>query len=290
MAKSPVEFPVSVGVDEVASETRRVLGFTYFCLPDAYLEYFISQARSILEPSSLSAFHAKKYNGRKHTDLYLRFLELIREYSAKSLQTKALLLLLSDKFNEYAVGDLLKLVHKSCGPTGISPEDASAKAMPYLFPLVLFARSSNHLGDYISASYYFDRHSSYSDLKECPDSDAAPVSTGRLVEIIYNTIVRKKYPKSPSLLQDGVHVVSHHEQSFLVQAADVLGNFSLADMFVRLGLATPGRKAKSDLLREVFGDIIDNVNLGSLKVEGQDLVLSDEDAQVSFELKWCRIK
>ena len=64
------------------------------------------------------------------------------------------------------------------------------------------------------------------------------------------------------------------EQKILVQAADVFGNFSLASLFVELGVRSKLRLEKSEILASAFGDILEPIDYqAKCRLRGADLEL-----------------
>ena len=64
-------------------------------------------------------------------------------------------------------------------------------------------------------------------------------------------------------------------QSMLIQAADVLGNFSMSVVFELLGDSSKKRKEKADIFRTVFGD-----SMGSLADIASKLVKTGNDIEI----------
>ncbi len=72
--------------------------------------------------------------------------------------------------------------------------------------------------------------------------------------------------------------------SSLVQAADVIGNFSLAYVYDKAGQATARVAQKAQIFLDVFGDIIDDAALAECEFINGELSLKQEGA-LTFTIK-----
>jgi len=67
--------------------------------------------------------------------------------------------------------------------------------------------------------------------------------------------------------------------SFLVQAADVLGNFAMNYLINNLAHTTPGRTKKARIFETVFHDLLPTTRFGELaSLTGSQLELGLQDA------------
>jgi hypothetical protein len=92
----------------------------------------------------------------------------------------------------------------------------------------------------------------------------------------YNGYRKYLFENSPELERNGVAVVDDNK-SFLIQAADVFGNFALATLFVKLGVASKPRLKKSEILDTAFGNVLKRTDYSAkCRIRGTDLeLLSD---------------
>ena len=65
-----------VGIDDVATETQTVDGWSYFLLREKEYNIFMSNTQEIIENSRLKVFHGKRFT-KKHYNTYLTFLKKI---------------------------------------------------------------------------------------------------------------------------------------------------------------------------------------------------------------------
>ena len=77
----------------------------------------------------------------------------------------------------------------------------------------------------------------------------------RLLTILGEGYRKKQLPNSPQLDRSAITIVDS-STSFLVQAADVLGNFSMNYVIRNLGPTTAGRAKKAEIFENVFHDIL----------------------------------
>lgn len=95
---------------------------------------------------------------------------------------------------------------------------------------------------------------------------------------------KEQFPNAPEIIRDGIKVCPD-ENSFLVQAADIIGNFATAFAFKKLGKSSRTNDLKCSVFEEVFGDILDASNLpDSIVLNGDDLVLAKGTASFTFSI------
>lgn len=280
-------FPVTIGVDEIATETQECSGFTIFCLPDAFVPQFASDARAILSRyPDLHGFHGKKYK-QGHEAAYRDFLTLIRRTTSQSLQAGASNVLLS----RAAMSDLTqfadRVLTKALDGSGVPTEPALTILRPYAHRVLMLARELRELGPDISATLHIDDGEELKSLATVTHSvGTTPIKASVLLKAVYNGYAAAKHTNAPRLGDDAVNVM-RDGKSFLIQAADVLGNFSMNHVFVKLGKASKKREAKARLIEEIYGDLIDPLDLsGAIALREEDLVLAPDQASLRFRLRW----
>jgi hypothetical protein len=83
------------------------------------------------------------------------------------------------------------------------------------------------------------------------------MTSNQLLNVIYNGYRKLQYPNSPTLIDNGVSVVSDGD-SFLIQSADIMGNFSLSYAKRKLGVESKTIVEKAEIFSEVLGDVFDS--------------------------------
>ena len=282
-------FPVRIGVDEIGTETQKCDGFTFFCLPEAHVHDFTQDTQNILKAAGLDGFHGKQFRP-KHAKAYQDFLALAFNYMRKLPQSfaacrlftpvvKAELGAFCDRVTAGAIGKSLGAGHASI-----------PIIQPYFLPLACLAVLSRELAPDVQMHVEMDSHTSLKDLNQAVHQVAGvPIEAATLLKGLYNGYAKGLHPRTPLLPDDGV-IVLEDEASALIQAADVIGNFAVAHIFVRLGMATTGRAAKAKIIEAVAGDEINAFDpTGKIAVSGQDLVLGT-DGSVTFRVAWVITK
>ncbi len=87
----------------------------------------------------------------------------------------------------------------------------------------------------------------------------------RLLAILGEAYRKQCFPRSPQLVPSGLEFVDS-SSSFLVQAADVLGNFSVNYLMSKLGTVSKGRAMKAKIFEAVFGDLLTQSQFGQFAV------------------------
>jgi len=278
-------FPVRIGIDEIATETQMCDGFTYFCLPERFAPEFARETQTKLRAASLSAFHGKEFRS-KDSGAFRDFLVLAYDHLKKSPQSFAACRLFSPKvkaqLKSFCDRSVKLTIEKSVGIGHRSIEILQ----PYFLPLACLAALARELGPEMVMRVEMDSHRTLRDLNESVhQASGVDIDAATLLKAAYNGYAKYLHTRAPLLPDDGV-IVLDDQHSVIVQAADVLGNFAMAHIFVLLGKATPGRKAKSDIVRAVFGreaDVFDPT--GKLTFVGNDLVLLQEGG-ITFSVAW----
>jgi len=278
-------FPVRIGADEIATETQKCDGFTFFCLPERYVADFARDVQSILKDAGLASFHGKEFRP-KQEGAYKAFLSLAFDYMRKLPQSFATCRLFSPTVKAELLAFCDRNVDGAVGQSLGQGHPAVTILQPYFLPLACLAALSRELAPEVLMRVEMDSHTSLKDLNQSVHQvigiqiDAATILKG-----LYNGYAKSLGPRTPLLPDDGVTVLDD-EASVMVQAADVIGNFAVAHMFVRLGKATSGRVAKARLLESVTGDEINAFDpAGKLALAGEDLVLMHEGA-ITFRVAW----
>ena len=279
-------FPLRVGVDDIATETQKCDGWTYFCLPEVYVNEFSDEARKIIASSKLSIFHGKKFKVG-HAGEYLAFLELIRKYQIKSMQTRAVNVLFSADFKAELQKFGGRLLPQVLNHGGVQSKVTTDLLLPYLAPLFTLARVAEGLAQNCIMQVEMDECNQLGNLgQHVHEKMGIPIEAHVILKAIYNGYAKKQFPKAPLLSDDGISVV-RDTNSFLIQAADVIGNFSMAYVFVRLGKKSKTKEAKAALIEKVFGDWFNkNDFCNAVKLDGNDLVLMNGAASIQFQMGW----
>ncbi len=91
---------------------------------------------------------------------------------------------------------------------------------------------------------------------------------------LYNNYKKIFFPETPTCEQV---TTFNDEDSFIIQAADIFGNFALAYIFYSLGKRSNTLERKVEIFHEVFGSNLKDIDfVNSISIEGEDLKLKQE--------------
>ena len=77
----------------------------------------------------------------------------------------------------------------------------------------------------------------------------------RFLEIVYKANRQAFFPNCPVLVRNGLRVLKD-TKSEMIQAADVIGNFMVSYLFIKLGDTNRNRRIKGEIFEDVFGDVL----------------------------------
>ncbi|MCK4787075.1 MAG: hypothetical protein KAV87_25175 [Desulfobacteraceae bacterium] len=271
-----IKMNLIVGADDIATGGQECAGWTYFILPERFYFDFIAQAKAILAKTILSTFHGKEYKPRFKSE-YGEFLKLIMEFSKKSPQSLAMNMLLSRKCKTEFEAFSKRVIAKSYKNAGISNNKVVNAIQQYVTPLFSLLRATQSLGPNLAMQVELDNDIRFEDLDSFSfTSNNKTITAKWLLGELLNAYRNKCFPNSP-IFNKNIVTSLDDENSVMVQAADVMGNFSMAYTFVQLGKVTEGRKQKAILMKNIFGKYIDKFDFSKhMKVKGEDIQLNSE--------------
>jgi len=280
-----IKMNLFVGADDFATGGQECAGWTYFILPERFYFDFVKQGKAILAKTKLPAFHGKEYKSHFKTE-YGDFLGLIMDYSTKSLQTLGMNMLLSRKCKTDLEAFSKRVIAKSYKLAGICDKKVIKAIQQYVTPLFSLLRATQDLGPNFAMQVELDSDNKFKDLDSLSFiSNGQTITAKWLLERTLNAYRKKCFPNSP-IFNRGIVTCLDDENSIMVQAADVMGNFSMAYTFVQLGKATTGRKEKANLMKHVFGKYVEKFDFSKhMKLQGDDIVLND-DGFLDFRFGW----
>jgi hypothetical protein len=275
---------IRIGVDDFGTETQKCEGWTYFCLPESLVDGFTTEAQVIIDASGLVAFHGQEFSVAVE-EPYRQFLKLIRSYQQKSRQALTVNTLLSDRFKGTLQGFADRILPKVLEGANIPPRSATKLLSPYIAPLFTLSRLHQVLGTHAVMQVDMDASSKLKNLKrEVHKRREQGIRGDFLLRRLYNAYTEKVFPGAPLLPEHGISVIED-SKSFLIQAADVIGNLSMAHIFTKLGKKTKTREAKAALLKEVYGDILQDHDFAkAFTVVGNDLIMADGKGELRFTI------
>lgn len=273
----------AIGIDDIATNTGQCSGWTFFSISESHSSDFESEAKNIQMRSGLSSFHAKDFKRKKFV-FYVEFLRLIKRYIESGDGFACCTLLgkdWKDEFDNFSHN----VIMNSFNQVGINNQDIIDASIRLASPLFTYQRIANSIYSGGKAKIYIDRDSIldrlhaqkfYIDNKLLPNQ--LPVVAG------LRAYGEKLFPNAPAIEVDEISIVPD-ESSFLIQSADVLGNFYKAIVFKHLGETSKTNDQKCDAFRSVFGDILEGLNPPEqVTRSGDDLYLPTGAASFTFQI------
>jgi hypothetical protein len=102
------------------------------------------------------------------------------------------------------------------------------------------------------------------------------VPASHLLKFFYEAYRKRQFSNSPPLTENGIKAL-WDEESYLIQAADVFGNFALSYVFKCLGKKSNTNDLKAKLFFEVFREQIQLFDFApEFQIQGNDLVKKTE--------------
>jgi hypothetical protein len=259
------------GVDGLGTMTLGVEGWAFLVLPKEAADHFEEDAKRILKGTTLKAFHGKDYK-RRFREAYRDFLALVHDGCRRadcSVMACVLLdsSLLSDfrRFCHNVIDGALTLNHIAGGDFAKTAEHVA----PALFSLI--RHTANCACSEIEV--VFDLHSATEGLPErILEGGERSIGAASVIRIAYNEYNKLHFPSSPRMTRNGLRF-ARDEESFLIQAADIFGNFSTAAVKRRLGKKSSTILEKATLFEDVFGDLLAKSDLSEMALIGDDLIL-----------------
>lgn len=260
------------GIDDIATMNGISKGWTIISFNADYFEDFNKSATDILKSSELHSFHAKDFKRKKET-YYQKFLELIRTTISKGENSFLCCTLLDALWETEFKNFCDYVIEGAFNKAQISDNDLLEASKKIAAPLFTYLRLSSKQAVADSTSIDIDS-----------DSILKGLATGKLIQgtKICNQVPifaalkayqQKQFPSAPLIEKKEINVLND-ENSFLIQAADVFGNFSTAKARQALGITTKTNDLKCKIFDSVFEDLIDTSKLNQqIEIAGEDIKL-----------------
>jgi hypothetical protein len=279
---------LSVGIDEIATETQLSSGWCYFLIRNNELANMKSEVDALLQTANLRSFHAKKFI-QSETTHYEQFLRIIRKYIQQSNPSILSSILNNPSWNDEYIRFCEKLFSEVLRNVGANSSDfinVLKRFVPPLFQLQSLTRNLEGQYEFFIEIDSDDVKERYPFLKtKIKDHD---FNSSFFIEKFFNHYRNRQFPGSPRLAKDGLQVMKD-QKSILIQAADTIGNFSNAYIFYKLGNKSKKRVLKAKIFNNVFGDRFSHVDFNNEIeiVNNNDLRLKKDGA---FTLAFGRYK
>ncbi|MGH8192625.1 MAG: hypothetical protein ACREP2_14400 [Rhodanobacteraceae bacterium] len=277
----PPKTPWLVGVDDFATETQECAGWTFFAIQESQAKDFEKEGRHILGSHGLSSFHGKKFKEADRV-AFKDFLNLIR--SVLQQEGRACNSLVSKALCEEMIGFARRITGKFVEMREPRGKQQVESIIPYAPILFMAVRALRSLGQQSELRFFIDEDSSLPDISESKlIAIPAHCSFQTLLRNAVNDYRNVKFKDGPYLAAHPVEKMPDGK-SILIQAADVLANFSMSHVFSRLGNKSKKRIAKSELLQEVFHEAFNEIDFPALlDLNGNDFQIKEGGA-INFEI------
>ncbi len=275
-----------VGIDETGSMGQMVDGWRFVILPSSHLPLFEEEVKKILNKSKLKTFHAKKF-ARRFQNEYKDFLALIKEFASSSSTALIGVVLNSEEWKKEYIDFAERLLAGVFKRVGIRNQNVIAITKVFAGALLQFQELTNR--------YRFPKQCTVTLLLDSDDTKRKieglstimevqtdlkniipkiSIDIAYLLKIFYEKYRERQFPNSPrcKVIRD-----LNDEDSFIIQAADVIGNFSLSYIFCQLGKDTKSNNLKASIYDEIYKDIVNPIEFfKTVEMVGDDLKLKIE--------------
>jgi hypothetical protein len=250
---------LSAGLDDVATERQMTSGWSFVVLPTAAVAQFSADAQKIL-PSGRKEFHAKSMNTGDTADClaHRNFLSLLRK-TAEANHGSFLAFSVNNEtwhvdVTSYA-DRLVTEIFANLGITDRAVADGAKDAAPSLFTLHRLLNSPAKTEATVTLLQIDTNTTMGRFAAKTVTINGKSMHATRLLAALANGYRRQLFPQAPELDAAAIAVVDS-EASFLVQGADVLGNFAMNYLIRNLATTTPGRTKKAQIFEDVFKDLL----------------------------------
>ena len=275
---------IVVGLDETGTETQLCDGWCYFGLMEDHVDKFNKEADAIRTKYGLNVFHARNYDS-EHFSAYLEFLQLIEKSTVDSPVSICSTYLYRNDWNAKLHSFAERVYDEAADKVGVSNPQATKVAKKFLPPLMSLIKIGKDIGNDNEFEVHFDSDN----VKDQIDSHSLHYSTEiaitlrRTLEIFANNYRNIHFSDAPSIVATDIQVLDD-EKSNIIQAADVIGNFSNNYLFKALGSTSKGRVEKAEIFDSVFGKHLSNIQIPEkVRINGSnDLELLGAAAALSF--------
>jgi hypothetical protein len=268
-----------VGIDEFGTATQESEGWTIVCLAEPQATALTNEARALLS-GGLKSFHGKDFT-RKSEGPFRDFLTLLKVKCGESPGSFITCTLNGKSWHEEFTAFAERILEQTFLKAGVAiPELELAMLRQVVSPLFTYLRVAVHVAGEHTATISLD------DSKAMKQFNAATVringkdfSLPHLAGMLYRAYRKQRFPSSPNVVKDAIQTVPD-ESSPLIQAADVVGNFSSAYVFNRLGKKSKANDLKAEIFHSVFGEFgIDGIDHSAhVEIVGEDIRLKSPGA------------
>ena len=266
------------GIDDIASSSAKSAGWTIIAFDALLLDDFNIKAQDILTRSKLDSFHAKEFK-RAKASFYTEFFNLIKTTLAQKEFAFICCTLMSESWKAEFVPFCGRVIDKSFKDANIDDQEVIEASKRLAAPLFTFLKTSAAFNGVESTTIDIDEDVILKGiLKDKIIVNSHKISPQLPIFAALKAYRQNLFPNSPLIERESINVVDD-KKSFLVQAADMFGNFSVALVFQILGKVSKTNDFKCEIFLSVFGDIIDTSQIiSNVEILDEDIILKKEGA------------
>ncbi|WP_444939824.1 hypothetical protein ACJJI3_11740 [Microbulbifer sp. ZKSA004] len=271
------------GIDDIGTMNAKCSGWTVISIDYSLVGKFEEEARKILQSAKLKSFHGKEFK-RKKADSYTAFLKLVRSTLESGNGFVSCTLLGKDWKSDFE-SFCNNVIGGSFTRAGVTAGEITEASKNIAAPLFTYQRLASVKLRGGSTQIQIDRHVLIDQLKSSKVGVSGTEFSGQLpIVAALRAYGRDRFPRAPEIEREGI-LICPDEESILVQAADIIGNFSTAFAFKKLGKKSKSNDLKCSVFEEAFGDLINLDDFpGSVKLNGDDLELEEGRASFTFSI------
>ena len=248
MSKIVSKTDLFLGIDDIGTETGECIGWTYFVLPQNGYRWFAQQvSRTLAHAPGLKHFHGKKYKTHYRT-AYERFLQVIAEGTNKCLQVRSVNRLYAKHFFSGFIKDIEAISKDALAIAGVADTELIKAMCLASAPIIASLPLLQELGPDLHVIIEMDSDKHLEKLIR--KHQHGTLSAEQLLSILVNSYRNQKFRRSPVV--DEVRVTKD-TRSYMIQAADVVGHFSMNAIFHEIGTASKSKLEKSEVIRSAWG-------------------------------------
>ena len=243
------------GIDDVATQTRSIAGWAYFLLPEIESTAWRLETRHLLRCYSLRRFHANDFNPSVQAP-FLEFLRKMREYRERNDTSRIACSFNTPRWNEAALKFAGDVTAKSLSRIGERSPDFQKTAKGLFPPLRALQKLTAAFPQHTKLRVEIDEDSRINNFgSHTAVVGRISISDSQFLEDVYQANRKAFFPNCPVLVKNGISVLKD-SKSAMIQAADVVGNFMVSYIFMKLGDNNKDRRIKGDIFELVFGDAL----------------------------------
>jgi hypothetical protein len=246
------------GIDDTGTGTQISQGWSYFLIPETALPPFASKGTALLTSAKLKAFHAKKFKV-KQRPVYTEFLKLIYETIHAADYGFGGSILNGASWKKDLQDFSQRVVTNALANNGITDEHLVKTVYSFAEPIWTLISETNADGHTMDVEIDTDEIKKGLSVMS-HQIRTTTIKAEQLVRSISNGFRTFKFQKAPEVAS--VTAVSDNN-SMVVQAADIIGNFQMSYIFRELGDTSKTRICKAEIFEEVFGADIEKLDFNS---------------------------